>query len=447
MSVTEREPGPASVPGSPPTPGRRPRATVADVIRTMTDGDLPVRVSGYDGSAVGSAQHGITLAVRSERGLSYLLTAPGDLGMARAYVSGDLALEGVHPGDPYEALRLLKDEVRLRTPAVTEVVELVRRLGWERLLPPPPPPQEALPRWRRVLRGLRHSRVRDSSAISHHYDVSNAFYERVLGPSMTYTCAVYRSPDDTLEQAQAAKYDLVAQKLALTPGMRLLDVGCGWGGMVRHAAREYGVRALGVTLSRAQAQWARAAIEREGLTDLAEVRHLDYRDAPAEQFDAISSIGLTEHIGVRNYPAYFAALRDRLRPGGRLLNHCITRVDNRAPHRSGAFIDRYVFPDGELAGPGRLIGELHDVGVEVQHEENLRRHYALTLAAWCRNLAANWDACVAEVGAGTARVWGLYMAGSRLAFERNGIQLHQVLATRTGPAGEHDYPLRPDWTP
>ncbi len=170
---------------------------------------------------------------------------------------------------------------------------------------------------------------------------------------MTYTCAVYRSPDDTLEQAQANKYDLVAGKLALRPGMRLLDVGCGWGGMVRHAAREYGVKALGVTLSRAQAQWAQAAIEREGLTGLAQVRHLDYRDAPREQFDAVSSIGLTEHIGVRNYPAYFGFLRDRLRPGARLLNHCITRADNRAPHRSGAFIDRYVFPDGELAGPGR----------------------------------------------------------------------------------------------
>ena len=217
---------------------------------------------------------------------------------------------------------------------------------------------------------------------------------------MTYTCAVFRSPDDTLEQAQQAKYDLVAGKLALKPGMRLLDVGCGWGGMVRHAAREYGVKALGVTLSREQAQWAQAAIEREGLSELAEVRHLDYRDAPREQFDAVSSIGLTEHIGVRNYPAYFGFLRDRLKPGGRLLNHCITRADNRAPHRSGAFIDRYVFPDGELAGPGRLISEIHDAGLEVHHEENLRQHYALTLAGWCRNLVEHWDFCVGEVGVG-----------------------------------------------
>jgi cyclopropane-fatty-acyl-phospholipid synthase len=444
--LIDREQGAANAPSGPPG-GRRTGPTVADVVRAVTTGGLSIRVTGYDGSAVGPADSGITLVIRSERGLSYLLTAPGDLGMARAYVSGDLGLEGVHPGDPYEALRVLKDEVHLRIPPMAEALALVKGLGWERLMPPPPPPQEAAPRWRRVMNGLRHSRIRDSSAISHHYDVSNAFYEKVLGPSMTYTCAVFRSPEDTLEQAQWAKYDLVAGKLALRSGMRLLDVGCGWGGMVRHAAREYGVKALGVTLSRAQAEWAQAAIEREGLGELAEVRHLDYRDAPPEQFDAISSIGLTEHIGVRNYPAYFGALRGRLKPGGRLLNHCITRADNRAPHRSGAFIDRYVFPDGELAGPGRLISEIHDAGLEVHHEENLRQHYALTLAGWCRNLVEHWDFCVNEVGLGTARVWGLYMAGSRMAFERNEIQLHQVLATHNGPHGENGYPLRPDWTP
>lgn len=448
MSLTERERR-TDVTGATGAVPARPqrRTTVADVVRAVTDGPPPVRITAYDGSAVGPADAGIGLHVRSERGLSYLLTAPGSLGLARAYVSGDLELTGVHPGDPYEALRLLQDELRLRRPSMTEALNLVRGLGWARLLPPPRPPQEMMPRWRRVMAGLRHSRGRDSRAIQHHYDVSNAFYERVLGPSMTYTCALYRDRNDTLEEAQAAKYDLVAGKLGLRSGMRLLDVGCGWGGMVRHAAREYGVKALGVTLSRAQAEWAQAAIEREGLSDLAEVRYMDYRDAPAEHFDAVSSIGLTEHIGVRNYPSYFAALRDRLRPGGRLLNHCITRIDNRAPNRAGPFMDRYVFPDGELAGPGRVISEIHDAGLEVQHEENLRQHYALTLAAWCRNLVRNWDECVAEVGPGVARIWGLYMAGSRLSFERNSIQLHQVLATRTGSDGNASYPLRPDWTP
>ncbi len=280
--------------------------------------------------------------------------------------------------------------------------------------------------------------------IAHHYDVSNRFYELVLGPSMTYTCAVFPTADASLEQAQAEKYDLICRKLDLQPGQRLLDVGCGWGGMVRHAAREYGVRALGVTLSRAQAEWAKGAIDRERLGNLAEVRHLDYRDVMESGFDAVSSIGLTEHIGVRNYPAYFGHLRDRLRPGGRLLNHCITRSHNRW-QPIGAFLDRYIFPDGELTGSGRIISAAQDAGLEVQHEENLRRHYALTLAGWCRNLHDHWDEAVAEVGEGKARVWGLYMAGSRLAFERNEIQLHHVLATRTTDEGDNGFPLRPTW--
>jgi cyclopropane-fatty-acyl-phospholipid synthase len=419
--------------------------TVADVARAVLRDNPQVHITAYDGSELGSADAPIGLHVATPRGLSYVLTAPGELGLARAYVAGDLVLTGGHPGDPYEALAGLRDTVRLRVPSPREALALVRGLGWERLKPPPPPPEETLPPWRRAVQGLRHSRTRDHEAVQHHYDVSNAFYERVLGPSMTYTCAVFEKPDESLETAQANKYELVARKLALRPGMRLLDVGCGWGGMVRHAAREHGVRALGVTLSRQQAEWAQAAIEREGLGELAQVRHLDYRDAPRERFDAISSIGLTEHIGVRNYPGYFAALRDRLEPGGRLLNHTITRIDNRAATKFGRFIERYVFPDAELAGPGRVLSEIHDVGLEVQHEENLRPHYALTLTGWSRNLVEHWDECVADVGVGVARVWGLYMAGARLGFERNELQLHQYLATRTGPRGDSGYPLRPDF--
>ena len=265
-------------------------------------------------------------------------------------------------------------------------MQIVRGLGLSNLKPPPPPPQEALPRWRRAMEGLRHSMARDAEVISHHYDVSNAFYEHVLGPSMTYTCAVYPHEQATLEEAQFEKYDLVCRKLDLKPGQRLLDIGCGWGGMVRHAAREYGVKALGVTLSYEQAQWAKEAIDREGLGDLAEVRHSDYRDVVESGFDAVSSIGLTEHIGVRNYPAYFSFIRDRLRPEGRLLNHCITRPHNQR-QVIGAFLDRYVFPDGELTGSGRIITEAQDAGLEVMHEENFRLHYARTLAGWCHNLA------------------------------------------------------------
>ncbi|HYH34852.1 MAG TPA: class I SAM-dependent methyltransferase [Nocardioides sp.] len=421
-----------------------PPLKIADAVDSLMRDGMPLRFTAYDGSAVGPPDSPVRLELVSPRGLAYLLTAPGDLGMARAYVSGDLLLDGVHPGDPYEALVFLQSRLRFRTPRAGELLGVVRALGLGNLRPPPPPPQEALPRWRRVVEGLRHSRGRDAEAISHHYDVSNRFYELVLGPSMTYTCAVFPRPDASLEEAQAEKYDLICRKLDLRPGQRLLDVGCGWGGMVRHAAREYGVRALGVTLSAQQASWGKEAIDREGLGDLAEVRHLDYRDVMETGFDAVSSIGLTEHVGVRNYPAYFAHLRDRLRPGGRLLNHCITRSHNRR-QPVGAFLDRYIFPDGELTGSGRIITEAQDAGLEVMHEENLRRHYALTLTGWCRNLVEHWDECVAEVGEGTARVWGLYMAGSRLAFERNEIQLHQVLAARTTDDGDDGFPLRPTW--
>ncbi|GCD88454.1 cyclopropane-fatty-acyl-phospholipid synthase [Nocardioides sp. LS1] len=418
--------------------------SIGDAVASLLRDGMPVRFSAYDGSSAGPPDAEIELELKNQRGLSYLLTAPGDLGMARAYVSGDLAVNGVHPGNPYEALRLLQSHLRFRRPTPAEALTLLRGLGLSNLKPPPPPPQEHLPRWRRAMEGLRHSMSRDAEVIAHHYDVSNRFYELVLGPSMTYTCAVYPTADATLEEAQAEKYDLVCRKLGLQPGMRLLDVGCGWAGMVRHAAKHYGVQALGVTLSREQAQWGKEAIDREGLGDLAEVRHSDYRDVLEGDFDAISSIGLTEHIGVRNYPAYFGFLRDRLKPEGRLLNHCITRAHNRR-EETGAFIDRYVFPDGELIGSGTIITEAQDAGLEVMHEENLRLHYALTLAGWCQNLVDNWDECVAEVGEGTARVWGLYMAGSRLAFERNEIQLHQVLAVRTTEDGKDGFSLRPTW--
>jgi len=421
-----------------------PTLTIAQAVDGLMRDGMLLRFTAYDGSSAGPPDAELGLELTSARGLAYLLTAPGDLGMARAYVSGDLVLHGVHPGDPYEALVHLQNHLRLRAPTPAEALAVVRSLGIGNLRPPPPPPQESVPRWRRTVEGLRHTKGRDAEAISHHYDVSNRFYELVLGPSMTYTCAVFATSDATLEEAQAEKYDLICRKLDLRPGQRLLDVGCGWGGMVRHAAREYGVSALGVTLSRQQASWGKEAIDRERLGDLAEVRHLDYRDVMETGFDAVSSIGLTEHIGVRHYPAYLRHLRDRLRPGGRLLNHCITRSHNRR-QPIGAFLDRYIFPDGELTGSGRIISEAQDAGLEVWHEENLRRHYALTLTAWCRNLRDNWDEAVGEVGEGTARVWGLYMAGSRLAFERNEIQLHHVLATRTTEDGQDGFPLRPTW--
>jgi cyclopropane-fatty-acyl-phospholipid synthase len=419
--------------------------TIAEAVsRLMRDG-MPFRLEAYDGSSAGPVDAPFTARLVNERGLAYLMTAPGDLGFARAFVSGDLELDGVSLADPYEMMALVQSRLRLRMPGPAELLQVVRSLGLSNLKPPPPPPEEHQPRWRRMVEGLRHSKARDAEAIHHHYDVSNRFYEVVLGPSMAYTCAVFPDQDATLEQAQFEKFDLVCRKLGLKPGDRLLDVGCGWGGMVRHAAQHYGVQALGVTLSRQQAEWAQQAIKDEGLDHLAEVRFGDYRDVEEEGFDAVSSIGLLEHIGVRNYPDYFTFLQGKLRVGGRMLNHCITRRDGSLSTKAGAFIDRYVFPDGELAPVGTIVTAMHDHGLEVRHVEDLREHYALTLRDWCRNLEQGWDDALGEVSLGVAKVWGLYMAGSRLAFERNEIGLHQVLGVKVGADGDAQMPLRPTW--
>jgi cyclopropane-fatty-acyl-phospholipid synthase len=405
---------------------------VADVIGSVLGPDLPVRVLGYDGSKAGPDTAETALRITSPRALARLATAPGSLGMARAYVTGELEIEG----DVYTLLEGIAD-VTLHPLSRADQLRLVRKLA-----PLALHHRVGVPELEYRPRGRLHSMRRDSKVIAHHYDVSNTFYEWVLGPSMAYTCAVYPTADATLEQAQAAKFELVAQKLGLRAGMRLLDVGCGWGAMVMHAAAEHGVRALGVTLSRNQAEWAQREIERRGLAHLAEVRHLDYRATPVAEFDAVSSIGLTEHLGRAALPSYFRFLASRLRPGGRLLNHCITQNRTPTTRKLDPFIERYVFPDGQLHAIGHLITQMNDNGFEIRHEENLREHYAMTLRDWGANLDAHWDEAVAEVGEGRARVWRLYMAACRLGFARDNIQLHQVLGEVVGPAGESGFPLR-----
>ncbi|WP_067701197.1 class I SAM-dependent methyltransferase [Nocardia jejuensis] len=420
------------------------KLSIAEIFETLINGPVPIRLTAYDGSATGPEDSEFGLHIKNPRGVNYIVNAPGDLGMARAYIAGDLEISGAHPGDPYEILRAMAN-MKFHRPTALQLVVIARSLGWDRLKPVAPPPQETLPRWRRIaLEGLRHSKTRDAEAIHHHYDVSNTFYEYVLGPSMTYTCAAYEDESWSLEQAQENKYRLVFEKLNLKPGDRLLDIGCGWGGMVRYAAHR-GVKVIGATLSAEQADWAQRKIVEEGLSELAEVRHSDYRDVREGDFDAVSSIGLTEHIGVQNYPAYFEFIKSKLRDGGLFLNHSITRPDNRHTTKAGDFIDRYVFPDGELAGSGRIISEIQNIGLEVLHEENLRKHYALTLAEWCDNLVKNWDAALDEVGEGTAKVWGLYMAGCQLGFERNVVQLHQVLGVKLDAQSTWTVPLRPWW--
>ena len=409
------------------------RPNVAGVLSEVVAEGVPLAIEAFDGSRSGPADPLCTLRITDPRALNYVATAPSDLGLARAYVAGYLDLEG----DIFTALMMLAGE-RVGAISWTDRLRVLRQLGPQILRPIPPPPQETRPGfwW-----GLRHSLKRDQRAVSHHYDVSNRFYEWILGPSMAYTCAVYPYEGATLEEAQEEKVDLVCRKLDLRAGQRLLDVGCGWGTMVIHAATHYGVKVLGVTLSRQQAEWGQKRIAELGLEHLAEIRHDDYRNVRESGFDAISSIGLTEHIGARNLPSYVEFLAGKVRPQGRFLNHCITRSVTTAPARPGGFINRYVFPDGELEAVGTIVAAIQDHGFEVRHEENFREHYARTCAAWGANLEAHWDEAVTEVGQPTARVWRLYLAGSRLGFVQRRIELHQVLAVRTDGSGASGMPL------
>ncbi|HET6665567.1 MAG TPA: cyclopropane-fatty-acyl-phospholipid synthase family protein, partial [Acidimicrobiales bacterium] len=295
------------------------------------------------------------------------------------------------------------------------------------------------------LHGRRHSPERDAAAIAHHYDVSNEFYELVLGPSLTYSCAVFDDPEGTLEEAQSAKYELICQKLRLEPGMRLLDVGCGWGSMALHAAEHHGVAVTGVTLSQRQVELAGKRIAEAGLADRVEVRLQDYRDVADEPYDAISSIGMFEHVGAARLGEYFGRLRELLTPQGRLLNHGIVHPPSRHSHfaRRG-FIDRYVFPDGEIHDVGMVVTAMEAAGFEVRHSENLREHYALTLRRWVGNLERHWEDAVAQVGSGRARVWRLYMAASARNFEAGRTGLQQVLGVRAD-GGRSGFSLRPEY--
>ncbi|GGK64363.1 cyclopropane-fatty-acyl-phospholipid synthase [Planomonospora parontospora subsp. parontospora] len=416
---------------------------LAEIFENVVGPDAGIGFAAYDGSKAGPSDAEVTLEVKSPIAVAYLAQAPGELGLARAYVSGHL---DVH-GDMYTLLSRMWS-LTINDLTVAEKLATVRALGVKPLTMWLPPPAQEVRRSMMARLGSRHAKRRDAEVIHHHYDVSNTFYEWVLGPSMAYTCAVFPTAEASLEEAQFAKFDLVARKLGLAPGMRLLDVGCGWGGMAIHAAREYGVKVLAVTLSRQQAEWGQKAVAEAGLGDLVEIRHSDYRDVRETGFDAVSSIGLTEHIGRDQLPFYFGFLYGKLVPGGRLLNHCITRPTGREKTINvGGFINRYVFPDGELESVGTLVCEMEDNGFEIRHEENLREHYAQTLRHWSANLDDHWEEAVREVGRGRARVWRLYMAGCVVGFERNKIQLHQVLASRLDSQGGARMPLRParDW--
>jgi cyclopropane-fatty-acyl-phospholipid synthase len=419
--------------------------SVADVVdplvRASLGQQLPLHVRCWDGSELGPSSAPVKLTFTSPRALRRLLWAPNELGFARAYVSGDVLIEGDimagltaldRAADPEFGPGVVIDASTRRA-----LVKAALRLGIAG--PPPRPPAEES-----KLGGLRHSRSRDAQAIAHHYDVGNEFYELVLGPSMTYSCAYYEQepgPAFGLEEAQQAKCVLVARKLGLEPGMRVLDVGCGWGAFVCNAARNYGVTAVGITLSKEQAEYARRRADEEGVGDRVEIRVQDYRDVRDGPYDAIASIGMSEHVGQAMLATYCSELFALLRPGGRLLNHAISRRPGSPVGFSRtSFIDRYVFPDGELQPIAAMVEGFEESGFEVRDVESLREHYALTLRAWVANLEANWDRAVQLSSPGRARVWRLYMAGSALGFEGNRLGVNQVLAVRPDNRGVSGMP-------
>jgi cyclopropane-fatty-acyl-phospholipid synthase len=393
--------------------------TLGSLLTRIMGDDLPIRFRFYDGSEVGPADAPATAVVASPDALSRILYAPGELGVARAYIAGDLVVEG----DFMAALQLreLMPVPKFDTRTRLAMARVLGRAALHRL---PPPPEEV------KLRGRFHSSARDKEAISHHYDVSNDFYELLLGDTMLYSCAVWSDPGADLDKAQMAKVDLVCRKLDLQPGMRLLDAGCGWGTLSIHAARTYGVNVTAVTLSEEQAAFAHKRIANAGLEQQIDLRVQDYRTVDEKPFDVIACVGLLEHIGsdLPNYPATMYRL---LRPGGRFFHHAISRPPfKKERFPKPTFINSYVFPDADLHEIGHIVSAFQEANFEVRHVETLRDHYVHTLRAWCDRLEEHWDAAVELIGVRNARVWKLYMSAAVLGFAENRLQIHHVLSVK-----------------
>lgn len=424
---------------------------VADVIAPVLSsivalgsagGEVPVRFVFWDGSSFGPADAIGVVTIRSADAMRRFLWSPNELGLVRAHIAGELDVSGDFIGTLDAIWGHGPRGRRLDAREVAAALGVARRIGAIGR-PLPAPPEEAHPRGLR-----RHTIDRDAQAIAHHYDVGNDFYRLLLGPSMTYSCARFDEPDLDLAEAQASKHDLVCRKLGLHErvGQRLLDVGCGWGSMAIHAASRHGAQVVGITISEAQAEVARRRVAEAGVADRVDIRLQDYRLLNGEQFDAISSIGMSEHVGDKQMAAYFGNLRASLGPHGRLLNHAISKVGGSQLGRR-SFIYRYVFPDGELLDVGDTVLAMERAGFEVRDVESLREHYAVTLRAWVANLEQQWDRAVELVGERRAKVWRLYMAASALSFERNAIAIHQVLGVVAGPDGSSAMaPTRDAWT-
>jgi cyclopropane-fatty-acyl-phospholipid synthase len=392
---------------------------------------LPFTLRFWDGSTLPGESPTPVTVVRSPKALAYLLRAPNQVGLARAWVTGVLDVEGdlgavIAARDRFNGIALSAvDRVKLVAAALRAAPSvLVQRV--------PVPGIEATPR------GHRHSLARDRTAVRHHYDVSNDFYRLLLGPSMTYSCAYFEIPQTSLEEAQERKHELICRKLQLAPGERLLDIGCGWGSLLLHAASRHGTRCVGVTLSESQAHRARERVREQGLCDLVEIRVADYREVSDGPFDKIASVGMYEHVGLGALGHYARSVADLLRPGGLFLNHGIARLASE-PARRNTFISRYIFPDGELHPVTEIQRAMQGAGLEVRDVESLREHYPLTLRRWLANLEDNRARAVELVGEERERAWRLYLLASAHGFEDADITVYQVLGARLG--SDHRLPL------
>lgn len=401
------------------------------VQRVFRDYDGGINVRFWDGHtvALGSQPSRFTLIFRDPGKFREVMLHRDPLRLAEAHLSGHVEIEG----SIYDALRLKEHFLALRLSTAEKAAILARALAIRGSVPTPEGLASAADKrsWRASPTG-RHSRQNDKQAIAFHYDLSNDFYSLWLDEQMVYSCAYFETPEDSLEQAQRNKFEHICRKLRLKPGETLLDIGCGWGGLIRWAARYYGVKAHGITLSRNQFDYARRKIKEEGLEDRVLLELRDYREMPtSDRFDKIVSVGMFEHVGTRNLPLYFKTAHHLLKPGGLFLNHGITS-DREDGHRSVAieFINRYVFPDGELETVGNVQRNMESSGFEILDVESLRPHYALTLRHWVKRLEKSRQEALQEVGEVSYRIWRLYMAACALQFEAGELNVYQILLAR-----------------